>query len=83
MSIFSCNLGVGKAGVEERSDQTLCPADFTPITTYGVHKPCGEKPTKKFYRIKIVGMREFLCGLNQMLNLVEHCGSSEGTCSES
>lgn len=32
MSIFSCNLGVSKAGVEERSDQTLYP-DLPPITT--------------------------------------------------
>lgn len=33
MTIFSCDLGIGKAGVEERSDHTACPADSTTINT--------------------------------------------------
>jgi len=33
MTIFSCNLGLGKTGGEEKSDHTVRPADFTTINT--------------------------------------------------
>lgn len=74
---------MGKAGVEERSDQTLCPADFTPITTEGVHKPCGEKLKRILQNKNCWHERISMWSLPDAQSSRTYCGSSEGTYSES